>query len=682
MESKLLYSVASETSSPEGTNIAVLDDEGTYSIDSNGRSVVTEYLVYKVLTQKGVEGSDFISVTWKPWHEDRPTLGARVITPDFVVHELDPKTISDAPAKEDESNLYGDQRVVRAPLPAIAPGSVVEREIVESSNPSFPGSGTIGMRTLGWVGIPVQHYMAVLEAPSSFPVQYVLQMLPDLKPQRTEAEGRVKMVFEYGPTAPVEEADDYLPTGVLGYPTVLFSVGTSWQRVAEGYTQIVEVPLQAAEVKSLVEELTRGKSSQSEKEQAILAFLGKEIRYTGIEFGKNSLIPHSTAETLGHKYGDCKDKALLLAAMLRAAGIPAYMALLNTGRGLGVLPDLPGIGWFNHTIVFVPGDPDQWIDPTDEYSRLGQLPPGDQGRSALIVRSGSHALVLTPEESSQANVLREFPEIQLAEYGPARVVETTQPQGSFESGYRRAYNGRQDKKIQENLANYIKSQYLADKLDRWDRSDPFDFTRPFELVVETKKAKRGFTELDSAVAAIRLEHIFNMLPEELQKRENPEDKGADAATPKKKRTADYQLPMAFSKEWQYKITPPLGFQPGPLPSDVKLSLGPALLMEQFSADSKGVVHADIRFDSEKRQFSVAEATEMRNKVAEIEAGEAIMISFEPLGRVLQKQGKMRESFQSYRDLIAQHPTEAVHHLQIAQALLEAGMGEAARMRRV
>jgi len=189
----------------------------------------------------------------------------------------------------------------------------------------------------------------------------------------------------------------------------------------------------------------------------------------------------------------------------------------------------------------------------------------------------------------------------------------------------------------------MKSQYATDKLDRWDRSDPTDLSRPFELVLESSKAKRGYTDLESGQAAIRLEGVFSLLPEELQKRENPEDKPADATKPRKKRTADYQLPVAFIKEWQYKIIPPEGFQPGPLPQDVKSALGPALLTEQFSADSDGVVHADIHFDTVKRRFTVAEATELRNKVTELEAGEAILINFQPLAKILQKQGKMRES---------------------------------------
>jgi tetratricopeptide (TPR) repeat protein len=678
VEPKALYAAASEVKPTEGAEITMLDDEDILTFDPSGRCVYTHYEVFKVLAQKGVEGWDHMSVGWEPWHEERPTIRARIISPDFAVHELDPKTINDAPEGEGEPNLYSDRRVLRAPLPAIAPGSVIEEEFELASSPTFPDSGYFGWRMFGPAGAPVKQHLLVIDAPSSLPVQYDLQILPDLTPQRSEANGRVKVVFEYHPSSPMEEPDDYLPSGEFGGPTVLFAIGSSWARVTEGYAQIVESTIRAAQVKPLVEKLLKGKSSRQDKEQAILAFLDKEIRYTGVEFAANSLVPHSTAETLAHKYGDCKDKALLLVAMLRAAGIPAYMALLNTDRALGVLPDLPAIGRFNHAIVFVPGDPDQWIDPTDEYARLGQLPTSDQGRSALIIRAGTQALVLTPEQSSQANLLLEFPEIHLAENGPAQVVETTQPHGGLESGFRRSYADRQDKKVQENLTDYVKSHYLANKLDRWDRSDPSDLSRPFELVLECSKAKRGFTELDSAVAAIRLEHIFNMLPQELQEHEKSEGQGAGATKPPRKRTADYELPEAFVKEWQYKITPPLGFQPEPLPHDVKMALGPALLTEQFSTDSDGVVHADIRFDTVKRRFTVAEATELRNKIADLEEGEAILIHFELLGKILQRQGKMREAFQSYRDLIAQHPKEAVHHLQIAQALLEGGMGEAAR----
>ena len=199
------------------------------------------------------------------------------------------------------------------------------------------------------------------------------------------------------------------------------------------------------------------------------------------------------------------------------------------------------------------------------------------------------------------------------------------------------------------------------------------------MTLESDKARRGYTDLTNAVAAIRLDGIFGRLPGELQRAKNTDTNSDNSSgKPKKQRTADYQLPSPFITEWDYKIVPPAGFQPKPLPRDTTISLGPAVLTEEYSSDKDNVVHAVLRFDTVKGRYTVAEADALRAKVAELRSSEAIMIYFEPIAEALLGQGKFSEGFHEYRQLIALHPKEAVHHLQIAQALLLAGMGETAR----
>jgi len=97
-----------------------------------------------------------------------------------------------------------------------------------------------------------------------------------------------------------------------------------------------------------------------------LAAVEKNVRYAGVEVGESSIIPRPPHTVLGNKYGDCKDKATLLVAMLRQAGIAAHVALLRAGVDFDVHPELPGMGRFNHAIVRV--------DATS-------ADPGDVGRS-------------------------------------------------------------------------------------------------------------------------------------------------------------------------------------------------------------------------------------------------------------------------------------------------------------
>jgi transglutaminase-like putative cysteine protease/tetratricopeptide (TPR) repeat protein len=678
IDPKALYEQASEPAAREGTNVAVLDDEEGYSFDASGRGLYAEYTVYKVLTQQGAEGWSSISVTWEPWHQERPAIRIRVITPDYVVHDFDLKTLTDAPAQDEQSNLYSDRRVIRGPLPAIAPGSVVEQEIVVRENTPYFSAGTVGRYFFGRVSVPIRHSRFAIEAPSSLPLHYVMQLLPDMQPQKTESDGGVRIVFERGAMDPLESADSYLPADMPAYPSVAFSTGTSWQLVAGAYAAVVESKIKSGDVKAVVEKLTRGKQSQFEKVQAISGYIDKEIRYTGVEFADAEIVPHSPTETLVRKYGDCKDKSTLLVAMLRAAGVPAYLALLNAGGRMNVPADLPGMGFFDHAIVYVPGSPDLWIDATDEFARLSQLPTADQGRLALVVRSETTALIRTPEASSQDNLLAEYREVHLAEYGPARIIERTQPHGSSESSYRRSYADKQNKTTQDNLTSYVRTQYLAEKLDKLDRSDPDDLSHQFELVLESSRAKRGFTELEIAVTAIRLDGLFYRLPVELRERQKKDDSDTSALKSKAKRTADYQLPEAFATEWHYAITPPTGFRPKPLPKDMEFRLGPGMLTEKFSSDPDNTVHANLRFDTITRRLNVNEVAELQEKIAQLVGAQPVLIYFEPIGEVLAGEGKIRDSLQSYRDLITVHPKEAVFHLRLAKALLAAGLAEAAR----
>jgi hypothetical protein len=142
-EGTTLYKAASSVNPKAGTEVVVLDEEENYVFDADGKAIRTHYLVYKVLTQKGSEGWDDISLGWEPWHEERPTVRARVITPDNVIHALDPKTITDSPARDDNDKTYGDGRTLRAPLPAIAPGSVVEQEEVSKERAPLFGAGVV-----------------------------------------------------------------------------------------------------------------------------------------------------------------------------------------------------------------------------------------------------------------------------------------------------------------------------------------------------------------------------------------------------------------------------------------------------------------------------------------------------------------------------------------------------------
>jgi tetratricopeptide (TPR) repeat protein len=684
LEPKALYEAASAVSAPDDANLTILEDDESYNFDEAGRIDHVSHFVYKILTQKGAEGSDHLTVGWEPWHEARPTLRARVITPDFVEHPLDLNNVTEAPARGGDYKIYSDGKTLRAPFPAIAAGVVVEAEFVEHDTAPFFDSGRVGRVGFGHERVPVEHSRAVLQAPASLPLRTEALLLPGLNPTRTETDGKVTLTYDLGRLEGIEPPEPNVPRDLVLFPEIDFSTGKSWQSVSADYAKIVDSHAGPAAVQAIVDKLIEGKKTVPEKEAEILDYLDREVRYTGIEFGEAAIVPHDPAETLTHKYGDCKDKATLLVAMLRAAGIPANVALLNAGSRMDVPAHLPGMGIFDHAIVYVPADPSNkttglWIDATATYARLGQLPSGDQGRLALIAGPETTALVKIPESSSNDNALREYREVILSENGPATISEKTEPTGIFEAYYRSYYADKPDKDMREALTNYVKAQYVAEKLASVDRADPANLSQQFSLTLVADKARRGYTDLNSAQVAIRLDAIFNQLPNDLKRKDDSEDKKKqEKDAPRKPRTEDWELAEPFIAEWRYKIVPPEGFVPKELPKDTSIPLGPALLTEEFSTASGGVVLAHLKFDSVKRRYTVSEATELRTRVADLMSATAILVNFEPLGQALLHQGKVADALAAYHGLIVRHPDDAVHHLQLASVLLEAGMGESAR----
>ena len=577
----------------KNTEATILLNEKRFSFDQGGKETHIRHMIYRIEDEEGVRGWAEISGRWSPWYQAKPEIKARVLTTDGAEHWLDGKTMTDVPVHEDSSGTYSDDRSLGGPLPAIAIGAIVEEEITTRDTGLFFSGGITRQDSLAW-NVPAAHSRVVLSHAESLPLRYVLHLLPDAKVTKSLENGIETINIENGPIQAYPESLHHVPADVLLYPEVEFATGTSWQQVALEYGRLTEDKLRAADVQPLLSKLGIQGTQRSEVIRKLVVALHRDVRYTGIEFGESSIIPVFPAETLKRKYGDCKDKATLLATMLRAAGIPANLALLSTGPGEDVNPELPGMGSFDHAIVYVPptaSDPEMWIDATAEYDRIGSLPTMDYGRWALVVDSGTTGLKKIPALTADQNVHIETREFVLAEFGPAKITETDEATGPEEVDYRSYYAG-DSKEIRENAEKYVKDAYLAEKLGSMDRTDPGDLNKKFQLTFTTT-GRRGLTSLDNAVAAIRIEGLFYSLPDYFTSAEESGDKD-DKTDAKPPRTADWAI-KPYITEWRYKIQPPLGFNVRALPPDKDELLGTARLTQKYSVTGSGdvVCHSEI-----------------------------------------------------------------------------------------
>jgi PAS domain-containing protein len=188
----------------------------------------------------------------------------------------------------------------------------------------------------------------------------------------------------------------------------------SWRDVGLWYEDILApVGRGEATVRAQARSLVSGVEDPRQRLETLLAFLRQDVRYVAVEVGIGGFRPTPAAETLERRWGDCKDKSLLLIDLLHEVGVEAYPVLIRSSLGSDIDAAFPSPGQFNHLIVAVPegavatdendpvADAYLFLDPTQERGGAGWLAPWVQGKQALVVRGEKSALVTTPQRTAQ-----------------------------------------------------------------------------------------------------------------------------------------------------------------------------------------------------------------------------------------------------------------------------------------
>ena len=84
-----LLQAATAVHHERATDVVVLLDERTFVLDEQHRLTRTTRMIYRVDSPDGVERWAASAAHWQPWHQARPEIRARVVTPDGRQHDID-----------------------------------------------------------------------------------------------------------------------------------------------------------------------------------------------------------------------------------------------------------------------------------------------------------------------------------------------------------------------------------------------------------------------------------------------------------------------------------------------------------------------------------------------------------------------------------------------------------------
>jgi hypothetical protein len=205
-----------------------------------------------------------------------------------------------------------------------------------------------------------------------------------------------------------------------------------WADVSRWYSELSDpqVTLDDA-LAGKARELTANAKTELERIQAIGRYV-QNLQYISIQIGVGRFRPHSATEIFAKSYGDCKDKANLMRAMLKAVKIQAYPVLIFSGDPNYVREDWASPRQFNHCIVAIKvGDETLAptviqhpslgrlliFDATDDNTPVGDLPNYEQGSFALLAAGDAGTLLRMPTTSPESNKLERQAEVTLSANG-------------------------------------------------------------------------------------------------------------------------------------------------------------------------------------------------------------------------------------------------------------------------
>lgn len=283
-------------------------------------------------------------------------------------------------------------------------GDIIDYDFsVIGQNPIF-GDKVFGRIPLSWSVAVDKQLFTLISTHSNIPFKFH-KTQGEIK--KTSLQDSTIYQFTSSNTPSVFYEENY-PHGITPYAWLEFSEYKNWEEVNTWASSLYAFDNYELEsLKEVVSSFNTQEISLDDYIHKSIDFVQNDIRYLGLEFGENAYLPRSPKEVIQKRFGDCKDKSVLLTSLLNEKGLKSYPALVSTKSRREIKDMLPSPGVFDHVITQLEyNDKKYWIDGTATYQEghLSNFGSTDYGY-ALTVGNGAQELVaMYPEAKPKSNI--------------------------------------------------------------------------------------------------------------------------------------------------------------------------------------------------------------------------------------------------------------------------------------
>jgi transglutaminase-like putative cysteine protease len=254
--------------------------------------------------------------------------------------------------------------------------------------------------------------------------------------------------------------DDGAPAWYEGYPGVELSEFRNVDELRAWGNRLFNVDMDPGdELEARIAEFKRLADPKVRMDSA-LSLVQRKVRYLGFEQGIGAYRPHAPKKVFLQRFGDCKDKSLLLVCILRACGIDADPALVNSSAGARLNGQLPRPGMFDHCIVKATANGSiYWLDPTlsNNGGNMDERHTPEYGYALVL---GDHSGGLEPMHVHNTGTVNIYESVTLDKLGgSAEIIAKVQYGGRFADAMRNTFSGSSMADMERNYQDYYSKIY-------------------------------------------------------------------------------------------------------------------------------------------------------------------------------------------------------------------------------
>lgn len=365
----------------------------------DGTSVSRHLERYKIFNERGRKHASK-SISYRAGYQKASLLFANTIKADGQIVPLGRHDVHDG-SQYAGYDFYTDIRQKRFTMPAVENGCIVEYAYeIHNLRPSFAFdySEIFICRNL----YPMEEDILEIVLPADKEINYKTYNT-GLAPKILIDGEKKRYVFtnlKQKAIIPEARMPDLIDKDT--FPQVLIWTLKDWKVISAWYIRLFREQMKTdPELEQFTRKLIANKKTKEEKISAIFNFVSQNIRYIAVLLGPHTHKPHEANEVFRKRYGDCKDKTVLLLTMLKIAGIESMPALVPSHREY-FDENIPSLGSFNHVIAAVPdGNQYFWLDATNEAAAFDTAPFIVPSKVFLINMDGSYRFIETPAPDPQ-----------------------------------------------------------------------------------------------------------------------------------------------------------------------------------------------------------------------------------------------------------------------------------------